>query len=212
MQIHDTKQKGVLVPQASTRARACPLPPPRFVHVQHVPRARARVAASRDRGKATSLESGLIASNIIVIIIIITILIIAIISLLLLLLLIIILLLLLLLKHCSARQAFLEGRVNDEVASPRNPHRGDASNSNNSNNNDNSSNHNSSHNSHNSNSNKDEAMPATRVAARRGTHGSLLIRRQHGHLGVVLPLVISNSANHEEGTQLELSPIRNEPK
>ena len=28
------------------------------------------------------------------------------------------------------------------------------------------------------------------------THGSFLIRRQRGHPGVVLPLVISNSANH----------------
>ena len=43
------------------------------------------------------------------------------------------------------------------------------------------------------------------------THGSILIRRQRGHPGVVLPLVISNSANHWEGMQLELSPIRNEP-
>ena len=43
------------------------------------------------------------------------------------------------------------------------------------------------------------------------THGSFLIRRQRGHPGVVLPLVISNSANHWEGEQLELSPFRNEP-
>ena len=28
------------------------------------------------------------------------------------------------------------------------------------------------------------------------THGSFLIRRQRGHPDVVLPLVISNSANH----------------
>ena len=28
------------------------------------------------------------------------------------------------------------------------------------------------------------------------THGSCLIRRQSGHPGVVLPLVVSNSANH----------------
>ena len=43
------------------------------------------------------------------------------------------------------------------------------------------------------------------------THDSFLIRRQRGHPGVVLPLVISNPANHEEGIQSELSPIRNEP-
>ena len=42
-------------------------------------------------------------------------------------------------------------------------------------------------------------------------HGSSLIRRQRGHPGVVLPPFISDSANHEEGMQLELSPIRNEP-
>ena len=42
-------------------------------------------------------------------------------------------------------------------------------------------------------------------------HGSFLIRRQRGHPGVVLPLVISNSANLREGVQLELGPIRNEP-
>ena len=41
--------------------------------------------------------------------------------------------------------------------------------------------------------------------------GSFLIRRQRGHPGVDLPIVISNSANHEEGMQLELGPIRNEP-
>ena len=34
------------------------------------------------------------------------------------------------------------------------------------------------------------------------THGSFLNRRQPGHPGVVLPLVISNSANHQEGMQL----------
>ena len=43
------------------------------------------------------------------------------------------------------------------------------------------------------------------------THGSFLIRRQRGHPGFVLPLVIFKSANHEEGIPLELSPIRNEP-
>ena len=41
--------------------------------------------------------------------------------------------------------------------------------------------------------------------------GSFLIRRQRGHPGVVLQLVISNSANPQEGTHLELGPIRNEP-
>ena len=44
-----------------------------------------------------------------------------------------------------------------------------------------------------------------------GAHGSFLIRRQRGHPGVVLPLVISDLANHQEGMQLELDPIRNEP-
>ena len=43
------------------------------------------------------------------------------------------------------------------------------------------------------------------------THGSFLIRRQHGHPGVCLPLVIYNSANYQEGMQFELSPIRHEP-
>ena len=52
--------------------------------------------------------------------------------------------------------------------------------------------------------------------------GSFLIRRQSGLPGFVLPLVISNSANNEEGNairvepnqnraQLEMSPIGNEP-
>ena len=54
-------------------------------------------------------------------------------------------------------------------------------------------------------------------ATKTRTHGSFLIRRRRGHPGVVLPLVISNSANHQEGMRLELSrletsPIRNEPK
>ena len=43
------------------------------------------------------------------------------------------------------------------------------------------------------------------------THGSFLIRRQRGHPGVALPLVIYNSANRWEGMQVELSPMRNEP-
>ena len=43
---------------------------------------------------------------------------------------------------------------------------------------------------------------------RAGTRGSFLIRRQRGHSGVWLPLVISNSANDQEGRQLELSTIR----
>ena len=43
------------------------------------------------------------------------------------------------------------------------------------------------------------------------THGSCLIRRQRGHPGVVLPLVISNSAEQAKGMQLELGPIRNQP-
>ena len=34
-------------------------------------------------------------------------------------------------------------------------------------------------------------------------HGSFLVRRHRGHPGVVLPLVISDSANHEEGMQVE---------
>ena len=33
-------------------------------------------------------------------------------------------------------------------------------------------------------------------------HGSFPIRRQRGHPGVVLPLVISNLAKHEEGMPL----------
>ena len=49
-----------------------------------------------------------------------------------------------------------------------------------------------------------------------GTHDSVLIRRQRGHPGVVLLLAIYHSANHQEGMQIELSqletsPIRNEP-
>ena len=32
-----------------------------------------------------------------------------------------------------------------------------------------------------------------------------------GHPGVVLSLVVSDSANYQEGMQLDLSPIRNEP-
>ena len=44
------------------------------------------------------------------------------------------------------------------------------------------------------------------------THGSFLTRRQRGHPGLVLSLVASSSANHEVGMQLELSPIRSEPK
>ena len=34
------------------------------------------------------------------------------------------------------------------------------------------------------------------------THGSFLIRRHRGHPGVVLPPVISTSANHSEGMHL----------
>ena len=50
------------------------------------------------------------------------------------------------------------------------------------------------------------------LAIRTGrTHGSCLIRRQRGHPGVVLSLVVSSSANHQEGMHLELSPIRSEP-
>ena len=41
-----------------------------------------------------------------------------------------------------------------------------------------------------------------------GTHGKFLIRRQRGHPGVVLRLVMYDSANHYEGMQLDLSPIR----
>ena len=43
------------------------------------------------------------------------------------------------------------------------------------------------------------------------TQGSCLIRRRRGHPGVVLPLVVSISANHQEGARFELSPIRNVP-
>ena len=54
-------------------------------------------------------------------------------------------------------------------------------------------------------------MDSTLLTSSQNGHGSFLIRRQRGHPGLVLPLVISNSANHEEGVQLESSPIRNEP-
>ena len=50
-------------------------------------------------------------------------------------------------------------------------------------------------------------------------HGSLLILRQRGHPVVVLPLVISNSANQiikkesdKNRAQFETSPIGNEPQ
>ena len=49
----------------------------------------------------------------------------------------------------------------------------------------------------------------SRVSQRTSAHGSFLIRRQRGHPGVVLPLVISNSAHHYEGGRVESSPIRN---
>ena len=57
----------------------------------------------------------------------------------------------------------------------------------------------------------DAASQVSLQDAERATHGSFLIRRQRGHPGVVLPLVHSSSANHEEGMQLEASPIRNQP-
>ena len=40
----------------------------------------------------------------------------------------------------------------------------------------------------------------------RGTHGSFLIRRQRGHPGVVLPLGISNSANHFGRNAIRIEP------
>ena len=42
-------------------------------------------------------------------------------------------------------------------------------------------------------------------------YGSFLIRRQRGHPGVVLTLVIHNLANREEGMQSDLTPIGTEP-
>ena len=54
-----------------------------------------------------------------------------------------------------------------------------------------------------------KSPPAAQTAAKSSTHGSFLIRRQRGHPGAVLPLVISN---RQEGMQLESSPIRSEPK
>ena len=49
------------------------------------------------------------------------------------------------------------------------------------------------------------------ICSQTPVHGSFLIRRQRGHPDVALPLVISNSANRQEGMQLELSPNRNQP-
>ena len=55
------------------------------------------------------------------------------------------------------------------------------------------------------------AFEKKQARVRTHTHGSFQIRRQRGYPGVVLQLVVSNSANHWEGMRLELSPIRNEP-
>ena len=62
----------------------------------------------------------------------------------------------------------------------------------------------------------------TCICVRVRTHGSFLIRRQRGHPGVVLQLVIHNSAKslgrnairiepNWKGAQLEMNPIGNEP-